>query len=188
MDDNSPLLTELRERQRRLATALDQIDRIEVGSEEHDRAFAEINALLREVVAGRDAIPLHRRQLLHDRYAPRIRWVGVGLTAVAALALVAVAARWINPWLTLMALPLSVLGVWLAIRTAGDRDGMDTGTPRDRFTAGVVGLAAIVLVLASGLVSGWFLVGAIPAVLVAVALSTLTGPAPDLSSGEVLDA
>ncbi|MBO0875779.1 MAG: hypothetical protein J2P19_20560, partial [Pseudonocardia sp.] len=125
MDDTSPLLTELRERQRRLAAALDKIDHIEVGSEEHDRAFAEINTLLREVATGRDAIPLRRRQVLHDRYAPRIRWLGVGLTVVAALALVAVLARWMNPWLALMVLPLLALGVWLAIRTAGDRDGMD---------------------------------------------------------------
>lgn len=188
MDDTSALLTELRDRQRRLATALDEIDRIDVDSDDHDRAFAEINTLLREVVAGRDAIPLHRRQVLHDRYAPRIRWVGAGLTTVAALALVAALGGWITPWLVLMVLPLLVLGVWLAIRTAGDRDGLDAGTPGDRLTAGVVGLAAIGLVLASGLVSGWFLVGAVPAALVAVALSTLTGPAPDLASGEVLDA
>jgi hypothetical protein len=188
VDDTSPLLTELRDRQRRLTRALDEIDQMAVDSEEHDRATGGISPLLREVVTGRDAIPLHRRQVLHDRYAPRIRWVGVGLTVVATLALVAVLAGRTDPWLVLMVLPLLALGGWLAIRTAGDRDGTDAGTPRDRFTAGVVGLAAIVLVLATGLVSGWFLVGAVPAALVAVALSTLTGPAPDLSSGEVLDA
>ncbi|WP_028925559.1 hypothetical protein [Pseudonocardia acaciae] len=185
MDDSSPLLTELRDRQRRLAAALDRIDR----SQRQDNAFAEVNGLMRVAVEGRDAIRLHQYHVVHDRYAPRIRWLGIGLTSAAVVALAGVVVGWIDPWLTLMVLPLLVLGGWLAVRAAGDRNRPDSGgTPPERFTAGVVGLAALALVVAAALVSGWFLLGAIPAALAAIALSTLTGPVPDLTSGEVTDA
>jgi len=188
VDETSPLLTELRDRQGRLAAALDQIDHLADDSEDYDRAFAAVGELMRQVVASRDAIPRHEHQVLHDRYTPWIRGLGIGLAVLAVAAVAGVAIGRIDPWLTLMVLPLLVLGGWLALRAAGDRNRFDGATPRDRLLAGLVGLAAMGLVLASGLVSGWFLIGAIPTGLVAIAVATLTGPAAGLTSGEVLDA
>jgi hypothetical protein len=86
LDDESPLSVELQQQQRRLAIALDEIDSLTAGSENYENAFAEVNALVKKVVASHAAVPLRIHQAQHDRYRLRIRWIGAALAGTTVIA------------------------------------------------------------------------------------------------------
>jgi hypothetical protein len=156
-------VAELRAKQLQLAAQLDELSGTPEGTAEFNALFSDVNSAVVAALNLEVGLPEKRAQVVVEHYAPRTRVLSLLLSGLSGLLGLGAVCGWVNGWLLVLVVPLLVCGIAMAINPGGPADSREPGTVEDRLLSAVFGLVAVALTAAAGLLSGWFLIGAIPA-------------------------
>lgn len=162
MDDH---VTELRTKQLQLAAQLDELSSTSKDTTEFNALFSDMNSTVVAALNLEVDLPKKRAQAVLEHYAPRTRVLSLLLASVSTVLGLGAVRGWTSGWLLVLVVPLLICGIVMAINPAPSADSRGPDPVEDRFLSAVIGLIAVALAAAAGLLSWWFLVGAIPATI-----------------------
>lgn len=178
--DDDPV-ADLRAEQQRLAALLDEFDDAPADTAREGELLQQIADRVAQTVTVRAEVPVRQGRTAVARYGPRTRLAAAIATGSAVLVGLAVLPGWISAWSLLVLIPLAVVSGWLVVTTAGDPVRLAASDePFLRWITSVGLVGGVLCVLLAGLLSGWFLPGALLAA--AGGLATLTAFSPTVNS------